>query len=67
MLSWQLIPELFKALSVQAYFLVGKAATFQTAFAHSYLQKILWQMYESRNLVPQLVGMSLINLHLKSK
>lgn len=41
MLAWQLIPELFKAQSVQAYFSVGKAATFQTAFAHSYLQKIL--------------------------
>lgn len=41
MLSWQLILVIFKAQSVQAYFSVGKAATFQTAFAHSYLQKIV--------------------------
>lgn len=67
MFSWQLIPELFKAQSVQAYFLVGKAATFQTAFAHNYLQKILGWIYESRDLVLQLVGMSLINPCLKSK
>lgn len=44
MLSWQLIPELSKADSVQAYFSVGRAATFQAAFAHSYLQKIFVQI-----------------------
>lgn len=67
MLSWQLILEIFKAQSVQAYFSVGKAATFQTAFDHSYLQKILDRFRNLGNLVLQLLGISLINLHLKSK
>ena len=52
-----------KLQSVQAYLSVGKAASCETAFAHSYLQNFCG----FRSLVPQLVGMSLNNLYLKSK
>lgn len=52
-----------KLQSVLACILVGRAASCQTARAHSYLQNFCG----FRNLVPQLVGMSSINLYLKSK